>query len=91
MIDVLKVMILEDRKVDQELVRKQVLKYRQDSVFLIADNRDTFLEKIDWFLPNLILADYNLPGFTGLDALVYVKEHKPFVPFIFVTGGLKTK
>lgn len=88
MVAALKVMILEDQKTDQMLVKRQVLKYEPQSVFLIADNKKNFLEKIDWFLPDLILADYNLPDYTGLDALMYVKEKKPFVPFVFVTGGL---
>jgi len=88
MLAALKVMILEDQKADQTLVKRQVLKYESNSVFLIAENKKTFLEKIDWFLPDLILADYNLPDYTGLDALMYVKEKKPFIPFVFVTGGL---
>jgi len=88
MIDALKVMILEDRPTDQILIKRQALKHNSRCIFVMADNKTTFLEKIDWFLPNLILADYNLPDFTGLDALMYVKENKPFIPFIFITGGL---
>lgn len=88
MIKALKVMILEDLKADQELIKRQVLKYNSESVFTIASNKETFLEKLEWFVPDLILGDYNLPDFTGLDAFIHVKEHKPFVPFIFVTGGL---
>ncbi len=88
MVDALKVMILEDRKQDQELVKRQVLKYNPKSVFLIAENKHTFTSKIEWFVPDIILADYNLPDYTGLEALLHVKEYKPTVPFIFVTGGL---
>lgn len=88
MIQALKVMILEDQPADQELVKRQVLKYQPKSMFLVAEDRSTFFEKLDWFLPDLILGDYHLPDFNGLDALVHVKEHKPFVPFVFVTGGL---
>lgn len=88
MIKPLKVMILEDVKTDQELVKRQILKYNPNSVFTIAKNKKEFYEKIDWFLPNLILADYNLTDFTGLEAIVHIKENKPFVPIVFVTGGL---
>ncbi len=88
MIKPLKVMILEDVETDQELVKRQILKYNPNSIFTIAKNKSGFYEKIDWFLPDLILADYHLPDFTGLDALVHLKEIKPFVPIIFVTGGL---
>jgi len=88
MVKPLKVMILEDVKTDQELVKRQILKYNTDCVFTVAKNKSSFHEKIDWFLPDLILADYNLPDFTGLEALMHVKESKPFVPVVFVTGGL---
>ena len=81
-------MILEDQETDQLLVKRQVSKYNPNSIFLIAEDKHTFLDKIDWFHPDLILADYNLPDYTGLDALVYIKEKKPSVPFVFVTGGL---
>ena len=89
MIKAFKVMILEDRDTDQILVKRQVLKYNPKSIFTTAEDKTSFMEKIDWFLPDLILADYNLPDFTGLDALMHVKENKPFVPFVFVTGGLR--
>ncbi len=89
MIGVLKVMILEDQKTDKELIKRQVKKYEPKSVFTMAKDRATFLEKIEWYLPNLILADYNLIDYTGLDALLYVKENKPFIPFIFITGALR--
>ena len=88
MVKPLKVMILEDVQTDQELVKLQMLKYNPNSVFTIAKSRSSFYEKIDWFLPDLVLADYHLPDFTGLDALVHIKESKPFVPIVFVTGGL---
>ena len=37
---------------------------------------------------HLILADYALPAFAGVDALALAQEWCPAVPFIFVTGQL---
>lgn len=85
----LRVMILEDRTADQMLIKRQVKKFRKDCLFLIAEDKNSFTEKLDWFLPDLILADFNLPGFSGLEALLYAKENKPFIPFVFVSGGLR--
>ena len=41
--------------------------------------------------PDLILADFNLPGYSGSEALIYAKEHKSFIPFVFITGALKSE
>jgi len=84
----LKVFILEDQKTDQELVKRQVLKFNSNATFTISNNQESFLEKIEWLKPDLILADYNLPDMSGLDALLYAKEKLPEIPFIFVTASL---
>jgi CheY-like chemotaxis protein len=84
----LKVFILEDMKTDQELVKMQIRKIAPDALFTIAANRNEFLEKIKWTVPDLILADQRLPDFSGTEALAYVKERMPHIPFVFVTGTL---
>lgn len=87
----LKVLIIEDLKIDQTLIRQQVLKYNAKSIFAIANDRDSFLEKVNWFYPNLILADYHLPDFSGLEALLHLKEKGYNSPFIFITNALDDK
>ena len=37
---------------------------------------------------DLIVSDYHLPGFTGLDALVVAKKKAPHIPFILVSGTI---
>ena len=37
---------------------------------------------------DLILADYTLPSFDGLSALKIAQQHRPHLPFIFVSGTL---
>jgi DNA-binding NarL/FixJ family response regulator len=39
-------------------------------------------------MPDLILADYSLPGFSGKSALNIVMSQYPDIPFIFVSGAL---
>src|SRR5690606_873979 len=41
------------------------------------------LEAQDW---DVVLCDYRLPGFSGMDALAVVQERRPDLPFIFVSG-----
>lgn len=82
------IFLLEDRKADVELVKRAVLKFIPSAIFTHARNQEEFLDKINWFQYDLVLADYYLPDYTGLDALIFIKEKYPELPFIFVTGTL---
>lgn len=84
----LKVLMLEDLKTDQELIKRGVLKVAPEAVFIIASSQAEFEDKINWVGPDIILADYNIPGYNGLEALLLVREKVPHVPFVFVTGSL---
>lgn len=87
----LKVFILEDLKTDQELIKRQVLKFAQSAVFTVASSGMEFKEKINWSVPDIILSDYQLPDYNGLKALLYVKEKMPHIPFVFITGLLNNE
>jgi CheY-like chemotaxis protein len=84
----LNILMLEDMKTDAELIKRQVLKAAPLAVITIARNRAEFFEKIEWSVPDLVLADYNLPDINGLEALLYIREKKPMLPCIFITGIL---
>jgi len=92
MLDIpLNILLLEDMKTDAELVKRQVLKAVPQAVFTIARNRAEFFEKIEWMLPDIVLADYNLPDINGLEALLHIREKMPLLPFIFITGILNNE
>ncbi len=83
-----KILILEDMPTDVELIKRQIKRVASDTLFAVAKSRSEFLEKLEWFDPDLILADYRLPDTNGLEVLLYVKEHRPEIPFLFITGTL---
>lgn len=88
---VIKVFILEDRQAEAELTKRAILKFAPNALFTIASNEEDFLKKINWGSYDVMMADYNLPGYNGLEALLHVKEHYPQLPFIFVTGTLNNE
>lgn len=87
----LKVLMLEDLKTDQELIKRGVLKVAPNAMFIIAQNKEEFEDKINWGGPDVILSDYNIPGYNGLQALLLVREKMPHVPFVFITGTLNNE
>lgn len=54
----------------------------------LVSTRDSFLDALESFKPDVILSDYSIPDFNGMLALQLAKQHAPSVPFIFVTGAL---
>ena len=88
---VIKILALEDRLADFELSKRQVVRNLPNVLFTRAANEEEFHTKLRQGTYDLILADYHLPAYNGLTALLYVKEHFPRLPFIFVTGALNSE
>ncbi|MCG2722260.1 MAG: PAS domain S-box protein, partial [Thermodesulfovibrionales bacterium] len=82
----LRILILEDAPIDAELEELELLKSGLVFTSMLVDTREAFLKALEEFMPDLILSDYKLPSFNGLEALLIVKKRCPDVPFILVTG-----
>lgn len=79
---------LEDSEADHELV---VFALQREGFAVQAtwvDNFDAFAQQIASSHFDAILADYNLPDCTALDALRLAKTCHPTTPFIIVSGAI---
>jgi diguanylate cyclase (GGDEF)-like protein/PAS domain S-box-containing protein len=86
--DELKILMLEDEPADAELA---VQALREAGIVFSShrvDTRDSFVAALEAFRPDIVLADYRLPGFGGLEALAIASEQAPDVPFVFVSGTM---
>ncbi len=86
--DKLHILILEDVDTDAELVERELRKGEWEFTPKRVATRDAYLQELEAFAPDLILADYSLPGFNGAEALTIAKEQCPVVPFVFVSGAI---
>ena len=84
----IKVLILEDVAADAEIVERELRKGGITAVCQNVSNKESYEQALNEFVPDLILSDYNLPSFTGLEALKLARKKYPFVPFILITGVL---
>ncbi|HUL30035.1 MAG TPA: response regulator, partial [Thermodesulfobacteriota bacterium] len=84
----LRILILEDVPADAELTERELHRGRIEFSSIRVDTKNTFLKELRDFEPDLILGDYKLPSFDGLSALEIVRERRPKVPFIFVSGAI---
>ncbi|RPI07144.1 MAG: hybrid sensor histidine kinase/response regulator [Ignavibacteriae bacterium] len=82
----LNILMLEDIPIDSEMIEREL----QNANILYNARRvaskTKFLKELEVFSPDLVLADYSLPQFSGLEALKIVREKKERIPFILVTG-----
>jgi serine phosphatase RsbU (regulator of sigma subunit) len=84
----LRILLLEDSDLDAELIIHEI---KNQAVFFISQRvqtRSDFTKAIANFQPELILADYKLPGFDGGQALALAKQCCPDIPVIIVSGAV---
>lgn len=78
---------LEDNANDAVLVQSSLLDEWPDCEVQVVSNRADFLAALAKG-PDVILSDFNMPGYNGLDALRLVRETAPNIPFIFLSGTI---
>jgi len=83
----LKVLVLEDRPVDAELILYEMKRSGYDCVGKRVDTQEDYLKAIEESY-DIILADYSLPQFTAMQALHLLQERGLDIPFIVVTGTI---
>lgn len=86
--DAIKVLILEDFPADAELAAWEVKKHLPDCAFQVVAEKATFLGALSEFQPHVIISDYKMPSFDGMEALAVVRERCPLVPVIMLTGSM---
>ncbi len=84
----IKVLILEDVPTDAELAEREISVTIKNCIFKIVETRKDFINALDKFHPDVIIADYQLPQFDGMIALHLSREKTPLVPFIMHTGSI---
>jgi diguanylate cyclase (GGDEF)-like protein len=85
---VLRLLMLEDVPAEAEL---EVRMLRQAGIVCdprVVETERDLLKQLDEFNPHLVLSDFTLPGFDGLAALGLVRERRPDIPYIFVSGTI---
>ncbi len=86
--DVINILIVEDYDDDAELLKRHIAKAGIKFSYRLVQTRKEFANSLHDFKPDLILSDYSLPSFNGMQALMIRKDIAPLTPFILVTNTL---
>lgn len=84
----IRILYLEDNRVDVELSQAVLEKDGLKCEMTIVDTREDYVAALEADGYDLILADYQLPSFDGMAALEIAREKSSDPPFIFVSGAM---
>ncbi|HWP56813.1 MAG TPA: response regulator [Candidatus Acidoferrales bacterium] len=84
----LRVLIVEDSEQDYLLCVRELKKAGFSVEHLRVGTLGLLQKALAPHSWDVILSDYNLPGFTGLDAFCLARARGVQVPFIIVSGGM---
>ena len=84
----LRLLHLEDNPVDAELITATLMEGNIPCQSQLVYTRQAFVAALKEGRMDLILADYSIPGFDGMAALILARQHCPDVPFLFVSATI---
>jgi len=84
----IRILHLEDDPGDARLIREQLRQDGVDAVITVVTGREAFEAALAADAFDLVLSDFRVPRFNGLDALESLRRAPQSIPFILVTGAL---
>ena len=84
----LRILLLEDDASDAELAERTLRRSGLDFTLCRTATRESFVQALDEYDPDIVLMDFQVPGFGGLEAVKIVRELCIDLPVILVTGVL---
>ncbi len=84
----LDLLLVEDTEDDAQLLLRQLKQGGYDVAYDRVQSADGVAAAIGKKAWDIVISDYNMPGFTGVDALKIVRERDGDTPFIFISGTM---
>jgi PAS domain S-box-containing protein len=86
--NLLRILFVEDVPSDVDLAIRELRKEKLEFEHTTVCTRNDLVNALNDFKPDLIISDYMMPAFNGLQALEITKEFNQDVPFILFTGSV---
>ena len=84
----MRILLIEDVPTDAELEVRELKRAGLRVVHRVVDTEAGYRDALRDFRPDVILSDFSMPHFDGMEALALAREFAPDVPFIFVSGTI---
>jgi len=83
-----RILYVEDNPEDAKLCLRQLKQAGFEPIADVVSTAEEFRERLSSTHYDLVLADYRIPGWSGLAALEVLQQEHKELPFILVTGAL---
>jgi len=84
----LKVLLVEDNPDDAALLERHLRKNGFQLAMTRVETASAMQDSLNTSLPDIVLGDYNLPNFSGPEALQLLKASGQDIPFIMLSGAV---
>lgn len=81
-----RILLVDDSADDAELVGIELAQDGIDADLRCVDSEIGLMDALANFVPQLVLSDMRMPGFSGLRAIELVRKHAPKAWFVFLSG-----
>jgi two-component system sensor histidine kinase UhpB len=83
-----RILHIEDSREDHVLVQFALRRHHMPCTLTLVDSLEGLRQALREQVFDIVLADYHLPGFTGLDAWSEVQQQHPGMPFVLLSGAI---
>jgi two-component system, NarL family, sensor histidine kinase UhpB len=84
----LHILLVEDSPDDAELLKQTLLQAGLKSTLYRVDSAAAMTEALAQRSWDIVISDYNLPGFSGTEALQLLRAQSAYIPFIMASGRI---
>lgn len=86
--ETIRILHLEDNLSDSRQIESQIKKERPTSEYIHTGNKKDFTSCLNTQKIDIVLSAYSLQHYNGIDALRFVKDNYPDIPFVFVSSKM---
>lgn len=79
------VLIVDDSKTDQQLIRQFIQKQETDWIVDFSNSAEEAIVHLDQLAVDVVVTDMQMPGMSGLELLDHVRQAHPKIPVVLIT------
>ncbi|MEO5641920.1 MAG: PAS domain-containing protein, partial [Bacteroidia bacterium] len=84
----IKILLLEDLPSDIDIIWRSLERAGLEFERMVIETRKDFIQALNEFSPDIILADHSLPSFNSHEALIILTATNKKIPFILITSTM---